>query len=226
MKVECKDLERVLREQEPAEMAALTLHAKDCAACRAELEAWNELSMAAQTLQRREGTPWLWTKIRTRLEEETRAEEERKARWSFSGLWQGFAAHWQKAAVGALLLALLAVNIRLWMQSPVPTVFAPGIDTAIERRLLTDKALKETEAAETAYVQSIEKLAELAQPKLAKADTPLVVNYREKLLLLDAAITECRRQAEGNKYNAHVRLELTSLYQEKQRTLQEVLRED
>ncbi len=38
MNVECKDLERVLREQEPAEMAALAAHGKECAACRAELE--------------------------------------------------------------------------------------------------------------------------------------------------------------------------------------------
>lgn len=222
MKVECKDLERVLREQEPAEMAALTVHVKDCAACRAELEVWNELSMAAQTLQRREESPWLWTKIQARLEAEARTEAERKARWSFSGLWQGFTAHWQMATA---TLALVAVTVTgAWMltrrTTPMPVTEEAG------RRLLTDKALKETEAAETAYVQSIEKLAALAQPKLAKADTPLLVNYREKLLLLDAAIAECRRQAEGNKYNAHLRQELTSMYQEKQRTLQEVLRED
>ena len=75
-------------------------------------------------------------------------------------------------------------------------------------------------------MQSIEKLAVLAQPKLSKANTPLLANYREKLLVLDAAIADCRRQTEGNKYNAHLRRELTAMYQEKQRTLEEVLRED
>ncbi len=226
MKVECKDLERVLREQESAELAALEAHAKDCAACRAEMEAWSEISMAARTLQRREESPWLWTKVRARLEEEARAEEERKAQWSFAGLWQGLTAHWQLAAASAVVLLLLAVNFRVlitFRTQPGPT---PASDTTVERRLLTDRALKETQAAETAYVQSIEKLASLAEPKIAKADTPIAANYREKLMILDAAIAECRKQADANKYNAHLQRELTSLYQEKKRTLEEVLRED
>jgi hypothetical protein len=186
-----------------------------------ELEAWNELSVAAQGLQRREETPRLWAKIRARLEAEARLEQERKARWSFAWMWQGFAAHWQMAAATVALAALTVTGA--WMltrQTPGPVT--PGA----ERRLLSDKALKETETAEAAYVQSIEKLVALAQPRLAKADTPLLANYREKLLVLDAAIADCRRQAEGNKYNAHLRRELTAMYQEKQRTLEDVLREN
>jgi hypothetical protein len=222
MKIECKDLERVLREQEPAEVAALAVHAKECAACRAELESWNELSMAARTLQHREENPLLWANIRARLDEEARAERERRTRWSFAWLWQGFAAHWQVAAATVALLAVTVTSA--WMLANRTT---PGTVTQdAERRLLTDKALKETESAEAAYVQSIEKLAALAQPRLAKADTPLLVNYREKLLLLDAAIADCRRLTDGNKYTSHLRREMTAMYQEKQRTLEEVLRED
>ncbi len=222
MNVECKDLERVLREQEPAEMAALAAHGKECAACRAELEEWNELSVAAQSLQRREENPRLWTNIRARLEEEAREEQERSARWSFSWLWQGFAAHWQMASTTVALVALTVTSA--WMLLP-RTPSGPATPEA-ERRLLTDQAFKETETAEAAYVQSIEKLAALAQPKLANANTPLLANYREKLLVLDAAIADCRRQTEGNKYNAHLRRELSAMYQEKQRTLEEILREN
>lgn len=222
MKVECRDLERVLREQEPTEVAALEAHTKECPACRMEREAWNELSVAARALQRRDEDPRLWAKIRARLEEETRVEQQREARWSFAWRWQVLAAHWQMAAATVALLALTVTSA--WMLTR-PTTPGPVTPDA-ERRLLTDKTLQETEAAETAYVQSIEKLAALAQPKLAKADTPLLANYREKLLVLDAAIAECRRQTEGNKYNAHLRRELTAMYQEKQRTLEEVLRED
>jgi len=222
MKVECKDLERVLREQEPAEIAALAAHARECAACRAELEEWNELSVAARTLQRREEAPWLWTKIQARLKEEARAEQERSAQWSFAWLWQGFTAHWQMAAATVALVALTVTSAWMLTQRTTPGPVTPEA----ERRLLTDKTLKETETAEAAYVQSIEKLAALAQPKLANANTPLLANYREKLLVLDAAIADCRRQTEGNKYNAHLRRELTAMYQEKQRTLEEVLREN
>ena len=222
MKVDCKDLERVLREQEPAELAALEQHAKECTACAEELEAWNEISVAARSMQRSDEAPWLWTRVRAQLEAEARAEQERSARWSFAWLWQGFAAHWQMATATVALVALTVTGV--WMLNH-RAANVPVAEDA-QRRLLTDKALKETESAEAVYVQSIEKLAALAQPKLAKADTPLLANYREKLLVLDAAIADCRRQAEGNKYNAHVRLELTAMYQEKQRTLEAVLRED
>jgi hypothetical protein len=220
MKVECKDLERVLREQEPAEMAALALHARECVACRAELEEWNELSVAARTLQRREVNPRLWANIRARLEAEARAELERGERWSFAWLWQGFAAHWQMAAATVALLALTVTGGWLFTQR------TKDMPPDAERRLLTEKTFKEAETAEAAYVQSIDKLAALAQPKLANANTPLLANYREKLLVLDAAIADCRRQAEGNRYNAHLRRELTAMYQEKQRTLEEILREN
>ncbi len=222
MKVECKDLERVLREQEPAEMAALAVHARECAACRAELEEWNELSVAARVLQRREESSQLWANIRARLEEEARAEQEHSAKWSFAVLWQGFAAHWQMAAATVVLVALTVTSAWMLTQRTTPGPVTPEA----ERRLLTDKTLKETETSEAAYVQSIEKLAALAQPKLANANTPLLANYREKLLVLDAAIADCRRQTEGNKYNAHLRRELKAMYQEKQRTLEEVLREN
>jgi anti-sigma factor RsiW len=222
MKVECKDLERVLREQEPAELAALEKHAKECAACAEELEAWNGISVAARSLQRREEAPWLWTQVKARLEEESRAEQVRSARWSLAWMWQGFVAHWQAAAATVGLVALTVTGGWLLSQR---TPIVPVAEDA-QRRLLTDKALKETESAEAVYVRSIEKLAALAQPKLEKADTPLLANYHEKLLVLDAAIADCRRQAENNKYNAHVRLELTAMYQEKQRTLEAVLREE
>jgi len=222
MKVECQDLERVLREQEPAEIAALESHAKECAACRTEMDEWNELSVAARTLQRREEAPWLWTKIQARLKEEARAELERSALWRFPWLWHQFAPHWQMAVATVALLALTVTSA--WMLTRSTTT-GPATPDA-ERRLLTDKTLKETETAEAVYVQSIEKLAALAQPKLANANTPLLANYREKLLVLDAAIADCRRQTEGNKYNAHLRRELTAMYQEKQRTLEEVLREN
>jgi hypothetical protein len=53
-----------------------------------------------------------------------------------------------------------------------------------------------------------------------------MMSYREKLLLLDSAIAECRAQIERNRFNARLRQELLSLYQEKQRTLQQVMKED
>jgi hypothetical protein len=47
--------------------------------------------------------------------------------------------------------------------------------------------------------------------------------YREKLALLDSAISEAKATVEQNRYNTYLRAELASLYQEKQKTLQEWL---
>jgi hypothetical protein len=86
--------------------------------------------------------------------------------------------------------------------------------------------VRQVEQAEQNYVKSIDNLAQLAKPKLAAASTPLMVNYREKLDLLDTAIGDLRSNLEKNSANAYMRNELLTYYQEKQKTLEQVLREN
>ena len=66
----------------------------------------------------------------------------------------------------------------------------------------------------------------MAEPRVQEADSPLMMSYREKLLLLDGAIAECRARIDRNRFNARLRRELLSLYREKERTLQQVMKED
>src|SRR5215471_6334945 len=58
---------------------------------------------------------------------------------------------------------------------------------------------------------------------LANRATPLLASYHEKLLVIDSAIDDLRAQAGMNPSNAHLRRQLLAMYQEKQRTLEEVL---
>jgi len=53
-------------------------------------------------------------------------------------------------------------------------------------------------------------------------DSPLVVSLRERLMTIDAAIAEYRKEIDKNRFNAHLREQLLWIYQEKRRTLQEV----
>ena len=53
----------------------------------------------------------------------------------------------------------------------------------------------------------------------------MLVNYREKLALLDGAIAELKTNIEQNRFNTHLREELLAMYKEKQRTLQDILQE-
>ena len=89
--------------------------------------------------------------------------------------------------------------------------------------LLKSAALKEVESAESAYAKAIDKLAAEAKPQLDAPATPLLASYHEKLLVLDSAIADLRAQAGLNPSNAQLRYQLLAMYQEKQRTLEEVL---
>jgi len=91
--------------------------------------------------------------------------------------------------------------------------------------LLTERAVDDVEAAEETYLASIEKLSRVAEPRLASSTSPVMLNYREKLALLDSAIADLRSGIEQNRYNTHLRRELLAAYREKQQTLQNLMKE-
>lgn len=226
MNVSCTDLDRILERQDAAELAALEAHAAGCDACREQLALEREISAAARGMQRSWESPDLWPRIRERLAAEPKPAP---SRWNLSLILESWGFHWQMAAATATL-ALLAV-VSTWLMlgyrpaEPEPHPEPRDVASA-EQRLLTEEALSEVQRAETAYIASIERLSKLAAPRLQSAESPLLVNYREKLLVLDSAIAECRAQLDQNRFNAHLRRELLSIYQMKQATLTEVLQEE
>jgi hypothetical protein len=91
--------------------------------------------------------------------------------------------------------------------------------------ILAESAADEVDVAEKGYIDSIERLSRLAEPRLAAATTPIELNYREKLAVLDSAIADLKSSIEQNRYNTHLRRELLTVYREKQRTLQDLMKE-
>jgi hypothetical protein len=122
------------------------------------------------------------------------------------------------AAAGAFALLLVASGGWLYRLQANRSSTA-----ANQNPLLRNKALGEVERAEAAYVQAIDKLALDVKPQLDNPETPLLANYREKLQVLNTAIDDLRAQAGLNPSNAHLRYQLLAMYQEKQRTLEEIL---
>ena len=253
MNVTCKDLERILERQEPRELAALEAHAAACDGCREQLALDREISVAAHGMQRAWESPELWPRIRERLIAEPRPAE---SRWKLWLTFAGFRWNWQIAAATAVLALVAITSAWVMLRNqPGPDVVSvkeppvaappsvasdsdaeppadaaagsttPPVESA-PQRLLTEEALGEVERAEAAYVRSIDRLSKLTAPKLQQGGTPLMANYREKLLLLDAAIAECRAQLEQNRFNGHLRRELLAIYQMKQSTLTAVLQEE
>ena len=217
MNVTCKDRERIFEDGTAAEWAALEAHAAGCPACAEEVRAWKSLSVAAKELQDYSASPELWTRIERALI----ADDARKAQRAERKRWLSFlpeiSVGWQTALAGAFVL-ILTVSVS-WIVLRPPK---DGGGTQ-DKSLLKSAALKEVESAEKAYESAIDKLAAEAKPQLEDPATPLMANYHEKLLVLDSAIDDLRAQAGLNPSNAQLRFQLLAMYQEKQKTLEEVL---
>jgi hypothetical protein len=223
MNVTCSDRDSIFEDGTPAQWAALEAHAATCAACAKEVRAWKALSVAAAELRDYSPSPALWSRIETALAANAAPTHKPSLRDQISA-WLGFSLSWQLAAVSAFAVLLLASGGLIYRHQRLPpTQKQPVNSTAQQDPLLKSKALGDVEKAETAYVQAIDKLAADAKPQLDKPETPLMANYREKLQVLDSAIDDLRAQAGQNPSNAHLRYQLLAMYQEKERTLQDVL---
>jgi hypothetical protein len=196
MILQCGDLERALRT--PELMPDMRAHAETCPQCAAELHLWNEISRVAPELRQEWDSPFLWQRVQANLEAEPRRRTP----------------VWRWALAAGALFAVVAMAAMMMMR--------PG--GSGDRELLTEHALSEVREAENAYAKSIEKLSALAAQELGRSPSPVAAAYREKLTMLDSAIADAKTTVEQNRYNTYLRAELASLYQEKQKTLQEWLR--
>jgi hypothetical protein len=224
MNVTCSDRDSIFEDGTPAQWAALELHAATCVACAEEVRAWKALSVAAAEMRDYSPSPALWSRIETALA--ANAAPASAPSWQEKlSAWFGFSLSWQLAAVSAFAVLLLVSGGLIYRhQGLLPTQTQPvNSARSAQDSLLKTKALDDVEKAETAYVQAIDKLAADAKPQLDKPETPLLASYREKLQVLDSAIDDLRAQAGQNPSNAHLRYQLLAMYQEKQKTLEDVL---
>jgi len=204
MTITCNQIDDLLFDGSPLAMETAARHAAECDACAQTLAAWNELSDTAQSMRTTWDNDTLWP----RIERAIRAEKKRSpSRW----LRHAAAAVLIIVGLGAPLFYMLRVQTR---------------EAAFDRTIIRVSALDEVERAEHDYTRAIGKLEKLTEPKLEDAESPLMISYKEKLMLLDDAIAECEANIDQNRQNAHLRKQLLAMYSEKQQTLQDVLRED
>ncbi|HEY4229350.1 MAG TPA: hypothetical protein VGO79_04215 [Thermoanaerobaculia bacterium] len=218
----CRGLEEALRTEDPRLLAAMEEHGRTCEACRRELSEWNALRVAAPSLRKSWESSRLWARIEQGL-----AEDSSKSRAS-SGTPPAVPppvprspARWLPIAAMVALFSIATAGLWVFRNSGGREPLTNGWQST-RRPLLTDQAVDEVDAAEKTYVASIEKLSKLAEPRLADAASPLMLNYKEKLQLLDSAIADLKSSIDQNRYNTHLRKELIAMYQEKQRTLESV----
>jgi len=217
MKFECGDLDRAL--EAPELMPEAREHLKQCPACRSEYRLWSDISATGRQFHEEWESPTLWPRIRSILE----AEPKLISTPSWRRQWKVWAiAAVVLVGIGSLLLSRFQQTVR----TPASPDVARITGAPANRDFLTEQALRDVQRTEAAYRQSIEKLSSLAEPKLADNTSAQAANFKEKLLLIDSAISETRSNLDHNRFNVRLQTELADLYREKQQTLQELLTRD
>lgn len=202
MKIRCENFDSLLLEADGFSMQVAEQHAAECDACRERLTAWNDISTTARGLH----TAWSSDTLWPRIERAVRQQAQPRATSS----WR----------IAAAFLLLAGVAGMIWFaQRRVH-------DAEFDKVILRASALDDVQQAEKAHLAAIDRLEKVAAPKLDDPSDPALVNYKEKLMLLDAAIAECQAAIDRNRQNAHLRRQLLAIYSEKQRTLQDVLQEN
>jgi hypothetical protein len=202
MTINCNQLDDLLLEGDRVSLELAARHAQTCEACMQKLAGWNEISSTARELHATWNNDMLWPRIERAIRDERRGTRTR--------VWQ----------IAAAIFLLAALGVTAWIAQR--RVHASAFDEAILRA----SAVDEVERAEKAHIAAINHLESLTAAKLDQPSTPLLVSYKEKLMMLDEAIAECQGAINRNRQNAYLRTQLLTMYSEKQRTLQDVLRED
>ena len=205
MTITCNQLDDLLFDGSPLAMESAARHARDCAACAEKLAAWNDISDTAQSMRESWQNDLLWPRIERSL------REERKKSAPLTRLWQYAAA----------ILITIGLGGTMWYSLRVQSS-----EAAFDKRILQTSALDDVERAEKSHELAIAQLEQLAESKIDQSGSPLMVSYKEKLMLLDDAIAECQSNIDRNRQNAHLRKQLLAMYSAKQQTLEDVLRED
>ena len=202
MNIKCSEFETLLLEGDSFSMEIAARHAQSCPTCAEKFASWNDITATARELRMTWSNDMLWPRIQRALRQEQRGTS--------TPLWQ----------IAAAIVLFVGVGALVW------TARRNTQQQEFENVIMRTAAVDEVEKAEQAHLRAIDHLEKVAQPKLDDASTSLMVSYREKLMLLDDAIKECQINIEHNRQNAHLRRQLLAIYSEKQRTLQDVLRED
>ena len=197
MTIRCEQLDDLLLDGGELAMRAAERHAATCAACAETLALWNDISATARSMK----TTWHSDLLLPRIQ---RAVKPRSRMWS----------------VAAAAVLTIGIGGSTWYG-----IRDASREARFDENILRLSALDEVEKAERAHTAAIERLQAVAESKLENDSSPLMVSYREKLLLLDEAIAECEEQIRQNRGNAHLRRELLAIYTEKQKTLGAIVRE-
>jgi hypothetical protein len=216
----CDRFDQATLREDPSAFAELEVHARVCVSCGERLTLWRTIGEAAPSLQKAWASPDLAGRIGRAI-----AAQSPSAGGAPPALAPRAPSRlgWLPVAAMVALTVLSMIGLQVFREGAGREPLAnPSLG---REALMTERALADVESAEAVYLGSIEKLSSLARERLEDPASPTAASYREKLMLLDSAIAEIRAEADRNRFNTHLRKELLGMYREKQRTLQDLMKE-
>lgn len=187
---------------------AFVRHAQECPACQKILRQDAHVLALMRSEQQPATSPLLWAKIENALR-----TEKRRSAFRQSAFWR--APGFTRLRWAAVLLLGLGLGSYVLLKSKPQTVSS---------RLLTEEALQQVALKEQEYLHAIAQLEQAAAPQLAAVDVDLMLLYRDRLETIDAQIKRCQEALARNPANAHLRRYLLAALQDKQETLQELVK--
>jgi hypothetical protein len=228
----CHEFRRLLVEDDRPE-DALKAHAADCPHCAALLAGERALREAVAGWRERTSTApdGLEDRVLSAYAHERAAGgdlvEIQRPRWRATpaGLGSWSRVGWLAAAAAVVIVVLAVLG--------VPRLVSPHV-VSVRGDLLVSDALAEARRAERAHAEAIARLAEAAQPILARADDPatppaeaaLLRSYRDRLASLDDAIADVQSFLQTNPGHPGARTVLLAAYMDKTELLDEILARD
>jgi len=197
----CQKFEAYLNEL--LDHKSLMLHIQSCAECRRAYETDKCNMDIVKNLNTNLTVPDFWPAI------EKKIQNEKPVVYKFKKIKRIL------FAAAATFLILTTIWIFHSFREETPST-----------RILSENALEKVKEAETSYLEAIKELEDLAYKRLEDTQEPLAQLYRNKLLLIDRQIENCKQALETNPANSHIRRYLMAALKDKRETLEEILKEN
>ena len=175
-------------------------HMESCEKCRMAFETDSRILEQSKNLNENIKIPDLWPSI----EKNIRSRKTVILRFKQS-------TKFILSAAASLLLITTIWVLSQYDKEPIP------------EKILSQKALEKVVQAEEKYLEAINELEDLAFNQLHHTKEPLAQLYRNKLILIDRQIENCKNALQNNPANSHIRKYLMAALKDKQRTLEEIL---
>jgi len=202
----CKKAKKLISDYVDGELdltkrSSLEEHLESCEGCRKILEDYRRITSTAQQLEAGSPSPYVWTRIKQRLETSTPSYEGAKRRpWSWSP---------------KLTYAVGFLSVLLIVGAVVIGIYYMGNQKSLSPFKRQDDVIANLKKAEKHYKLAIESMIKAAEAQENGMDPEVAEVFQVNLNLIDSSIAACREAVLNDPRDIDSRNILLASYKEK-----------